>query len=174
MRMVRLFGLAAATAFGGYGCLSISGDDDTIGNDTACTVKLTGAIVATTPCTAGATYGRNIVGVSDLAITNTGNPGFGLGISKTGQLANGTIRESSSDVTKALTTASNGSITSGGLLWSQSTEEPAHGSVTVNLTSVTLGSDGYTFTVHGTADGTLTASPATPGATGTVTIHVAF
>jgi hypothetical protein len=74
----------------------------------------------------------------------------------------------------AVTTASKGSITNGGLLWSQATEDPAHGSMTVNLTSVSVGSDGYTFTLHGTADATLTASQATPGATGTVTVHVDF
>jgi hypothetical protein len=172
MRMIRIFALTAVAAFGG--CKSSSAVDNSVDNNTACTATLTGAVITTSSCTVSATYARIILGVSDLSILSTGDPKFDLGISKTGQLATGTITQSSSDVTMAVTTASKGSITSGGLLWSQSTEDPAHGSVTVNLTSVSLGSDGYTFTIHGTADATLTASPATPGATGTVTIHVDF
>jgi hypothetical protein len=124
-----------------------------------------------------ATYARIVLGVSDLAILNTGNPAFSLGVSKTGQLATGSITQSNPSITIAVTTVTNGSITNGtggGLLWDQSTQDPAHGSFTVNLTSVSLGSDGYTFTIHGTADGTLTASAVTPGATGIVTFHVDF
>ncbi|HEY8062651.1 MAG TPA: hypothetical protein VID74_07630 [Gemmatimonadales bacterium] len=170
-RTTYILALAAMAAIGGCGSSS-SGDNKS--NNTACTVKLTGAITATSACTVSATYARNILGVSDLSLVKTGDPGFNLGISKTGQLTKGVTTESSAGVRMAVTTASKGSITNGGLLWSQATEDPAHGSVTVNLTSVSVGSDGYTFTLHGTADATLTASQATPGATGTVTVHVDF
>jgi hypothetical protein len=171
MRMIPIFALAAAAAIGG--CSSSSGGDNN-SNNTACTVKFTGAVTSTSSCTVSATYARNTVGVSDLSIVSTSDPKLYLGISWTGQLVTGTITESSSGVTMAVTTATKGSITNGGLLWGQSTEDPAHGSVAVNLTSVSLGSDGYTFTIHGTADATLLASAATPGATGTVTVHVSF
>jgi hypothetical protein len=163
MRVTAIFALAASAAMCGCGSSS-SGDNNS--NNTACTVKLTGAVTATAACTVSATYARNRLGVSDFSILKTGDPGFDLGFSADGQLASGTYTEAGSGVSLAVTTAS-----TGGLLWSETTSDPAHGSMTVKLTSVSLGSDGYTFTVHGTADATLTA---TPGATGTVTAHVDF
>jgi hypothetical protein len=175
MFKTRLFAMAAVIAMPAFAACSSSSVDDNSGNDNrSCTVKLTGAIVSTSSCNATADFGLTMVGVSELAILNNATPGFTLGIYKTGQLTAGTITESSSGVTLAITTANNGSLSNGGLLWSQSTEDPVHGSITVKLTSVSLGSDGYTYTIHGTADGTLTASPATPNAAGTVTVHVDF
>lgn len=170
MRMNPIFALVAAAAIGG--CSSSSNGDNN-SNNTACTVKLTGAVTSTSACTVSALWERIVLGVSDIDIQNTGdNPRFDLGISNTGQLTTGTLTESSSGVTRALTIASTGGTS--GPLWSQSIGDPVRGSVTVNITSVSLGSDGYTFTIHGTADATLLASPATPGATGTVTVHVDF
>jgi hypothetical protein len=61
-----------------------------------------------------------------------------------------------------------------GLLWTAQTQEPVNGSIRVHLTSVSLGSDGRTYSVHGTADGTLTPDQSSAGATGTVTVHVVF
>lgn len=162
MRMIPIFALAALAATGG--CSSSSNGDNN--NNTACTVKLRGAITSTSACTVSATFARNRLGVSDFSILKTGDPGFDLGFSADGQLASATYTQAGSGVSLAVTTAS-----SGGLLWSETTSDPAHGSMSVTLTSVSLGSDGYTFTVHGTADATLTA---TPGATGTVTAHVDF
>ena len=169
-RLILMMALLVCAAGCGDGTAN---NNDTGGNGggggTACTVTLAGAITGTFACTTGATYARTILGVSDFDIVKTGDPGFSLGFRVDGKLAAGTLTESSAGVEMAITTASTGD-----LLWSQSTEDPAHGTVTLDLTSVSLRGDGYTFTVHGTADGTLTASPATPGATGTVTIHVVF
>jgi hypothetical protein len=167
MRMIHFVALTTVAAIGG--CSSNSSGDNNNGNNTACTVTLTGAITATSACTVGATYGLVTVGGSDFGISNTGTaPGFGLGISVSGQLASGTFTQSGASVTQAVTTATNG-----GQIWSQSTHDPAHGSLSVTLSSASLGSDGFTYTVHGTADATLTVSPVTPGST-SVTVHIVF
>ena len=165
MRIIMTIALLVCAA----GCGDGTVNDNLGGGGGTCSVTLAGAITGTFACTATATFARTILGVSDFDIVKTGDPGFTLGFRVTGKLAAGTLTESTPGVEMAITTGSTGD-----LLWSQSTEDPAHGTVALDLTSVSLGSDGYTFTVHGTADGTLTASPATPGATGTVTSHVVF
>jgi hypothetical protein len=168
MRMIGMIALVASGAVAG--CSSTASTDDTNnGNTTACTVAFSGAISATSACTVSANYNLDVLGRSDFSILNTGTPGFTLGIQKDGKLSSGTFTASSPDVEMATTTASNA-----GLLWSQDTRDPVHGTISVNLTSASLGSDGYTLTVHGTADGTLTPSQATPSATGTVTVHAVF
>ena len=171
MSAVRLL-LSTAVVLSASGCGAGTANADG-GGDATCTVTLTGAITATLGCTANATFGRTIAGVSDFDIafdiTAPADTRFTLGFRVDGKLTSGTRTATSPGVLMAITTA-----TTDELLWSQSTEDPAHGAVTLNLTSASLGSDGYTFTVHGTADATLTASPATPGATGTVTAHVVF
>ena len=166
--------LTTAVLLAAGGCEAVTSNaHHTGGDDATCTVTLAGAITSTLPCIANATFARTIVGVSDFDIafdiTKPADTRFTLGFRVDGKLTSGTLTGSSPGVLMAITTA-----TAGGLLWSQSTEDPAHGSVTLDLRSVSLGNDGYTFTVHGTADGTLTASPATPAAVGTVTAHVEF
>lgn len=148
---------------------STANDSGGNGDNTACTLTLSGALSGTSSCSVSATYSRTVLGRSDFSILNTGTPGFTLGIETDGQLASGTITQSSSSVEIAVTTAS-----SAGVIWSQDIRDPVHGSISVNLTSVSLGSDGFTFTAHGTADGTLTPSQATPAASGTVTVHIVF
>ncbi|HEY8062790.1 MAG TPA: hypothetical protein VID74_08330 [Gemmatimonadales bacterium] len=168
MRMIHVVALATVAAIGG--CSSNTSGDNNNSNNTACTVTFTGGISATSSCTVGATYGLVSAGNSDFGISNTGTtPGIGLSISFSGRLASGTFTQSSSGVTLAVTTASNG-----GLLWSQTTQNPARGSLSVTLSSVSLGSDGFTYTVHGTADATLTTGSPTPTASDTVKAHVVF
>ena len=168
MRTIGIFAMLAAGAVAGCGS-STSSDDTNNGGNTACTVTLSGAISATSSCTVSANYGLDIIGRSDFSILSAGTPGFTLGIQTDGKLATGTVTASSPNVEMATTTASHA-----GLLWSQDTRDPVHGSISVNLTSASLGSDGFTLTVHGTADGTLTPSGATSNAGGNVTVHVAF
>lgn len=161
-----LFATVAATCIAG--CSSKDTTDPGGGNNTACTVTLSGAITATSACTVSATYARIVLGRSDFSILNSGSPGFTLGVTIDGKFASGTITQSSNGVEQAITTASNND-----LIWSQTISDPARGTVTVVFSSVSLGSDGYTFTVHGTADGTMAPEP-NSSATGTVTFHVTF
>ena len=168
MRMIGILAMLTAGAIAGCGSSTSSDNINNNGGNTACTVTLSGAISSTSACTVSANYGLDVIGRSDFSILSTG-PGFTLGIQTDGKLAAGTFTTSSPSVEMATTTASNG-----GLLWSQDTRDPVHGTVSVNLTSSSLGSDGFTLTVHGTVDGTLTPSGATPSASGTVTVHVAF
>ncbi len=159
-------------ALAALACLAACGSssaDDTGDGKTDCTVTFSGAVTGTTPCNATAAYGQVVLGRSELAILNTGSPGFTLGIQQDGQLGIGTISESGAGVEVAVTTVSNG-----GLLWSQSTQDPVHGTVTVHLSAASLGSDGQTITIHGSVDATLPPSPSSPGATGTVTVHATF
>jgi hypothetical protein len=167
MRMICIFAMLAAGAVAGCGSSTSSDDTNNSGN-TACTVTLSGAFSSTSACTVSANYGLDVLGRSDFSILSTG-PGFTLGIQTDGKLAPGTFTASSPSVEMATTTASNA-----GLLWSQDTRDPVHGTISVNLTSSSLGSDGFTLTVHGMVDGTLTPSGSTPNASGTVTVHVAF
>lgn len=169
MRMLGTLAILASAAIAGCGS-SASTDANNSGDKGACTLTLTGAVSGTSSCIVGAFYGTIATGRSDFSIVSNTAPHTTLDFSKEGTLASGTITDTSPGVDEAGGTVENAA----GLLWTAQTQEPVHGSISVNLTSVSLGSDGRTYTAHGTADGTLTPDQSSAGATGTVTVHAVF